>query len=128
MQGELDKKLCAACPSRTPFRADPDTIQRARELHFEPPLDEGIREIVEVLIANNVETFESCEGGTGHSSMEPVVRFEGDLSEGLRATSVAIAYGLPVARLKRTWAIRDGMLHGPWWEMYFELPRPMECK
>jgi hypothetical protein len=128
MQGEPGQRLCERCPSRTPFKADPQTIQRARELHFEPPLDEGIREIVETLIANNIETFESCQGGEGHTSPEPVVRFEGDLSEGLRAVSVALAYGLPVSRLKNTWAIRNGMLHGPWWEMYFVLPRPTESK
>jgi hypothetical protein len=108
--------------------ADPEKLQRARELNFEPPLDEGIREIVVTLIAHGVETYESCEGGEGHSYPEPTVRFEGDLSEGLRVASVALGYGLPVSRLRRTWAIKDGMLHGPWWEMTFIPPRPVESK
>jgi len=124
MQGDPTHKICQHCPCRTPFAADPETIQRAQELHFEPPLDEGIREIVVTLIAHGVETFESCEGGPGHSYPEPTVRFEGDLSEGPRAVSVALGYGLPVSRLRRTWAIRDCMLHGPWWEMTFATPRP----
>jgi hypothetical protein len=78
------------------------------------------------LIAQNVETFESCSGGEGHAFPEPTVRFEGNASEGLRAVSAAIAFGLPVATLRRTWAVRGGMLHGPWWEMTFDPPRPAE--
>jgi hypothetical protein len=53
---------CDHCPSVTPLRPDPDRLQTARDLHFETPLDEGIREIVITLLANGVETFESCEG------------------------------------------------------------------
>jgi hypothetical protein len=123
MQGDPDHKLCERCPCRTPFMADPENLRRARELQFDSPLDEGIREIVITLIAHGVETCESCQGGEGHAYPEPTVRFEGALSEGLRAVSVAIAYGFPVFRLRRTWAINDGMLHGPWWEMTFFAPR-----
>lgn len=119
-------RLCDACPSRTPFMADPETIQRAQELEFEPPLDPGIRDIVIALVAQGIETFESCEGGEDHAFPEPTVRFEGDLPEGPRAVAVALAFGLPISRLRRTWGIRDGMLHGPWWEMTFSLPRPVK--
>ena len=63
----MPAERCDHCPGRTPLRPDPANLQRARELQFEPPLDEGIREIVITLIANDVETFESCEGGDGHS-------------------------------------------------------------
>ena len=110
---------CEKCPSRTPLRPDVDSLQRAKDLYFEPPLDEGIREIVTVLVANGVETFESCEGGAGHSYPWPTVRFEGSSSEGLRALSVAIAHGLPVDNLRRAWGVIDGLIHGPWWEMTF---------
>jgi hypothetical protein len=98
-------------------------VQRARESHFEPPLDEGIREIVITLVANGVETFESCEGGRGHSFPEPTVRFEGGSSEGLRAISVALENGLPVRRLRRVWGFEDNLIHGPWWEMTIIPPR-----
>lgn len=98
-------------------------IQAARELVFEPPLDEGIREIVLTLVENGVETFESCEGGRGHSYPEPTVRFEGSSAEGLRALSVALSHGLPVCELRRAWDIREGQLYGPWWEMTFIPPR-----
>jgi hypothetical protein len=114
---------CDRCPSRTPFRPDPDNLQRAKDLIFDPPLDAGISEIVLTLAANGVETFESCEGGDGHSFSWPTVRFEGATSEGLRVLSVALENGLPVDKLQRTWGIRDGMIHGPWWEMTFLPPK-----
>lgn len=117
------QRNCKECPSRTPFRADPVRIQDAQELKFDPPLDAGIRDIVVKLVSQGVETFESCEGGNGHAFPEPTVRFEGDTSEGPRAFAVAVAFGLPVSRLRRAWGVRDGMLHGPWWEMTFIPPR-----
>jgi hypothetical protein len=118
---------CEYCPGRTPLRPDPTRIQRARELRFEPPLDEGIREIVVRLVSEGVETFESCEGGAGHGFPVPTVKFEGNTSEGLRALSVALTYGLPVFRLRRTWGVVDGLIHGPWWEMTFR-PQPKHSR
>jgi hypothetical protein len=118
-----EQERCDHCPGRTPLRPDPATLQRAKELYFEPPLDEGIRAIVITLVANGVETFESCEGGRGHSFPEPTVRFEGSSAEGLRALSVALENGLPITRLRRAWGIIDGSIHGPWWEMTFWPPK-----
>jgi hypothetical protein len=118
-----DYQRCDHCPGRTPFRPDPESLQRARDFHFETPLDDGIREIVITLVANGVETFESCEGGRGHSFPEPTVRFEGGASEGLRAVSVALENGLPVRRLRRVWGFENNLIHGPWWEMTFLPPR-----
>jgi hypothetical protein len=109
--------------TQTPLRPDPNVIQSAKDGIFQTPLDAGIRDIVLTLIENSVETFESCEGGRGHSFPEPTVRFEGDASEGLRALSVAIAHGLPVFRLRRVWGVIDGSIHGPWWEMTFHPPK-----
>src|SRR6202171_2862723 len=97
MASEKVQTRCDHCPGKTPFRPDPESVQRAKELHFEPPLDEGIRDIVITLVANGVETFESCEGGRGHSFPEPTVRFEGSSSEGLRELSVALENGLQVS-------------------------------
>jgi len=102
---------------------------RIRDVNFTvPPLDEGIREIVCTLIAHGIETYESCQGGDGHAYHEPTVRFESDLSEGLRAVAVALAYGFPVSRLQRVWAVTQSMLHEPWWEMILVPPRPKECE
>jgi hypothetical protein len=88
-------------------------------LVFDPPLDSGIRNAVEVLASAGVETFESCEGGDGHAYLEPTVRFHGGRPEGLRALSVAMQAGLRVSALRRVWPIQDGEPIGPWWEMTF---------
>ncbi len=86
---------------------------------FSPPLDAGIRQEVLVLRAAGVETFESCEGGSGHAYPEPTVRFHGDATEGFRALAAAIRAGLRVAAIRRAWPIIEGEPTGPWWEMTF---------
>lgn len=86
------------------------------------PIDAGIAEAVRVLHENGVETFESCEGGSGHSFFEPTVRFFGGQAEGFRALGVARLHGLPVAQLRRYWSIEDGEAVGPHWEMTFTSP------
>lgn len=82
-------------------------------------LDEGVKRYVEVLIKAGIETFESCEGGKGHSYPEPTVRFYGDRSEGFKALAVAQQHAFPVCALQRTWPIVDGEPTGPWWELTF---------
>ena len=82
-------------------------------------VDVGIRGIVKVLIENNVETFESCQGGKGHCFFEPTVRFHGNQAEGYRAFSVALYHGFKVLNLRRYWSVEDGELKGAWWEMTF---------
>jgi hypothetical protein len=115
---------CERCPSRTPLRPDPENLERAKRGIFEPPLDEGVRDIVLTLLANGVETFESCEGGDGHSFSEPTVLFEGSAAEGWRALSIAFENDLPVSELRRAWGVIDGVIHhGAWWVMTFHPPR-----
>lgn len=83
-------------------------------------LDKGIRRAVEILQAFNIETFESCEGGAGHSYAEPTVRFYGAPEAGWRALSVCLAHGLPVSQLRRAWNILDSNEPtGPHWELTF---------
>lgn len=86
---------------------------------FDPPLDPGIRKAVETLRAAGVETFESCEGGSGHAYPEPTIRFHGERAEGFRALSAAMEAGLKVAELRRVWPILDGEPTGPYWELTF---------
>ncbi len=88
-------------------------------MSYDPPLDAGIANAVEILQAAGVETFESCEGGTGHSFPEPTVRFHGERSEGMRALAAVQAHALPVSALRRIWDVIDGELTGPHWEMTF---------
>lgn len=86
---------------------------------YDPPLDEGIAHAVEVLVAAGIETFESCEGGSGHSYPEPTVRFHGMRDEGFRALAAALLADLRVSSLRRSWSIIDGEPTGPHWEMTF---------
>lgn len=83
------------------------------------PLDAGIRKAVLILNAAGIETYESCEGGEGHSYAEPTVRFYGEPEAGFRALAIALTYGLPVVKIGRIWTIQDGEPHGPYWEMVF---------
>ena len=89
------------------------------EMTYDPPLDAGIATAVETLQTAGVETFESCEGGTGHAYPEPTVRFHGDRQAGFAALAAAMAEGLPVFKLQRVWSIIDGEPTGPDWEMTF---------
>ena len=82
-------------------------------------IDPAIRREVRVLSENGIETFESCQGGPGHSSPEPTVRFHGNASEGLKALAIALRHGLKVSELRRYYAVIDGEAHGPYWAMTF---------
>jgi len=85
----------------------------------ETPLDAGIAPTVQLLMAAGIETFESCQGGSGHAYPEPSVRFHGHRSEGLRALAVVLERGLSVRELRRVWNIDDGEPTGPYWELVF---------
>lgn len=89
----------------------------------ETPLDRGISYAVKVLRDAGVETFESCEGGAGHSFFEPTIRFYGVHADGFRALSVALMFGLPVRSLHRSWRIEQGEPTGPNWELTFWRPQ-----
>jgi hypothetical protein len=82
-------------------------------------IDEGIKSEVEILYSNWIETYESCQGGKGHSFPEPTIRFHGDISEGFRALDVALKHGLHVHDIRRVWSIHDKEPDGPFWEMTF---------
>lgn len=82
-------------------------------------LDDGIRHYVELLQSKGVETCQSCQGGPGHTYLEPTVDFRGGRGEGLRALGVALTHGLPVSELRRVWSIEDGEPTGPIWSMVF---------
>lgn len=98
---------------------DADLPSYHREVDPEVPLDRWIGYAVKVLRDAGVETYESCQGGPGHSFKEPTIRFHGEQGEGFRAVSVALNHGLPVFSVRRAWGVRGGELHGPHWEMTF---------
>jgi len=82
-------------------------------------LDEGIARAVLLLQQHDIETYESCEGGPGHSYPEPTIRFHGTREAGWRALAVCLAYGLPILSLRRAWDILEGEPTGPHWEVTF---------
>jgi hypothetical protein len=98
--------------------------------HKEPPagdnapnafagLDKGIEGYVRTLWENGIETYQSCQGGNGHSFPEPTVQFTGGSAAGYRAFAIAKAFGLPVQAVRKHWQIIDGEMVGPEWEMTF---------
>lgn len=86
-----------------------------------PDLDPGIRHYVCILSSQGIETCQSCEGGPGHAYYEPTVEFLGDHAEGPRAVAAALAYGLPVLALHRSWEVCMGEMRGPIWTMTFRM-------
>ena len=102
-------------PTRTRAIGDPAKMRGL----YEPPLDAGIARYVETLAEAGVETYESCEGGPGHTFPEPTVRFHGDRAEGFRALAVLLRRDFPVSDLRRIWRIVDGEPSGPTWEIVF---------
>lgn len=91
--------------------------------HEPQGLDPGIAPAVRLLRAAGVPTYESCEGGRGHSFPEPTVRFRGNLAEGFAALATAMdaksTIGLDVHQLRRVWRLDDGEPTGPWWDLVF---------
>ena len=83
------------------------------------PLDPGIAHIVKILQAAGVHTYESCQGGPGHTYQHPTVRFYGSTGEGWRALGVCMDHGLPVMNLQRSWDHDDGEPAGPYWQIVF---------
>jgi hypothetical protein len=88
-------------------------------LKMDGELEDGIREYVELLRQEGVETFASCQGGQGHPYPVPTIRFHGERPEGFRALAVALQAGLPVNELRRVWSIEDLEPVGPHWELTF---------
>jgi hypothetical protein len=86
-------------------------------------LDRGIEAAVRALRDAGVPTYESCDGGIGHSFPEPTVRFGGNYAEGISALGVALqsesTTGLAVFQLRRVWRMDDGELTGPWWDLVY---------
>ena len=97
-------------------------IEDTLSMKFDPPLDPGISKAVHALRNAGVETYESCEGGEGHTYPEPAIRFHGGIAEGWQALTAALHHGLPVTDLRLEWTIIDNVPVGPHWEMVFSDP------
>lgn len=110
-KAELERHLADPSPNVSAY---------ARAIDPDVPLDRWISFAVKVLREAGVSTYESCQGGPGHSYAEPAVRFHGTNAEGYRAVTATLNYGLPVSALRRVWFINRGdELDGPTWEITF---------
>jgi hypothetical protein len=119
------KSILVSDPTLTfPFSKYSHLRRSAKELLEAGCLEKGIEHEVIILLSYGIETFESCEGGEGHSYPEPTIRFHGDKSEGFRALAIALQNRLPVYSLRRIWPIIGEEPTGPWWEMTFYKPNP----
>ena len=83
-------------------------------------IDEKIKPYVMTLRQAGIETIESCQGGDGHSSPEPFIRFAGDYAEGYKAFAVALNYDFPLLKLCLTYDVDRQTLKGPYWDMVFK--------
>jgi hypothetical protein len=85
-----------------------------------PGLDPGIRKAVLILDEAGIETFESCEGGPGHSFPEPTIRFAGGPGDGWKALGRCLALNLQPSELRLVWDVLDrNFPTGPHWEITF---------
>jgi hypothetical protein len=82
-------------------------------------MDPGIAPFVRALASRGIETFESCQGGDGHTFHSPTIRFHGSEGAGHIAVGIAIELGMPVRSLRRTWDVIDDVVTGPHWELVF---------
>lgn len=89
------------------------------------PLDHGIARAVAILqTVKTVRTYESCEGGEGHSYDLPTVRFYGSPGAGWAAYAACDDYGLPVREVARVWDVDHGEPSGPYWQIVFRRRLP----
>ncbi len=84
------------------------------------PIDRGIVRAVTILNEAGIGTFESCEGGEGHASPVPMVRFYGSVGAGWSALAVCMDHDLPVSELARSWDFDSGEPSGPYWKIVFQ--------
>lgn len=82
-------------------------------------LDKGIRKAVGILMANEVETFESCQGGAGHCFPEPTIHFYGNKNEGIRVAYICLQENLPIFKIGRAFHVSGGEITTPFWEVVF---------
>jgi hypothetical protein len=88
------------------------------------PIDMGIVRAVKVLRDAGIHTTESCEGGEGHAYPEPTVKFCGGPSEGWKALSELMTFGLPVEWIGQCWTMTYGVPDGPRWYVTFKRKLP----
>jgi len=98
------------------------------EIDSANPLDRWISYAVKVLRDGGVQTYESCEGGKGHSCVEPTVRFHGKAGEGFRALNIAQQFSLPIRSLRRIRTTDFSEPNRTDWELTFHSSAMTSCQ
>ena len=85
-------------------------------------LDPYILPVVEILRKHGVETYESCQGGSGHTYLEPGVRFHSGFGfgEAMRTLGIALIHGMPVNELRLSFPVLLGIPQAPVWELVLD--------
>ena len=88
---------------------------------FYQDIDRGIRFAIRVLHAHGLETCQSCQGGKGHSYLEPSVEMGAgaDDAYGFEALAALQAFGLPVSTVGIIWNIKNGVPYEKNWRITF---------
>jgi len=92
------------------------------------PVDRWISYAVKVLRDGGIETYESCEGGSGHACLEPTVRFHGKAGEGFRAFGIAQQSSLPIRSLRRLRSPDHSVPTRTYWELTFHSSALTSCQ
>lgn len=88
----------------------------ARETFRSEALDRGIIRIVRVLTDGGIETWQSCEGGHGHSYEWPSVDI---IDRPWAALDLCVMYDLPVHTISNLFEIWEGKPTRPFWRVEF---------
>ena len=80
-------------------------------------LDPKISFPVRILHEHGIDTYESCQGGEGHCFKYPVIRFNGDKTEGYKAFDILAKHGFVVHHLQRCWTVTNNEIGAPYWQL-----------
>jgi hypothetical protein len=88
----------------------------------EVPWDDIDQEIVPALHAlsdSGIDTFSSCQGGSGHAAVMPEILFNGDDSAGLYAVWILYQQGFAVWEVSRHWTLYSD--EAPPWSSFWRV-------
>lgn len=78
-----------------------------KKTYFSEYIDPLILPAVEILNSHGFDTYESCQGGEGHCTPYPFVKFNGDEYDLIKAFEVCQCYRLAVYEAKRVFIKED---------------------
>ena len=86
-------------------------------------VDEIIKPAVKIMLEHGFHTFESCQGGEGHSFTEPTIRFNGTEFDLIIAYELCKHYKLNVSCVRRVYE-KNPVYNDKWEEITENWIRP----